>query len=471
MPRERQVYLLDPKTLGPETIAVTFAKTSRSPQSFREIAAELTDEKSAQFNERWVVGYGHSSVAEHAVLHIAVENVSRLAVECLQSNRLASYTEKSTRYQKWAGEDFFIPQEFSDAKTGKRYQKTIHDLFTAYQKSTQILYEHIRSNISKSNDSLQNSSDNLIRSMAVDASRFLLPAAALTNVGMTINARELEHAICKMLSHNLAEVWQVGVEIKRIAQDSIPTLVKYAHPVESLSDSCQDLPAIQIEKTYTFQSGAGCKLVNFDPHGEENILAAILYRYGSMSFDQCLQFIRSASDSEKRKIVRRVMGTLGEHDQPIRELEYAAFTFDITLDQGAYYELKRHRMMTQTVQQLTSRLGFATPKIIADAGLNSEYQTVMRSAAEVFEELAEVNPWAAAYVVPNGFYRQVLVQLNLREAFAFLSLRSASNAHFSLRLLAQQMASEIAGVCPYFAPYIQINQSESIKQIQHKYFL
>ena len=75
MPRQRDVYLLSPKALSPETIAVTFAKTSRSGESFREIALELTDEKSAKFHERWVVGYGHASVAEHAVLHLAVENV------------------------------------------------------------------------------------------------------------------------------------------------------------------------------------------------------------------------------------------------------------------------------------------------------------------------------------------------------------------------------------------------------------
>ena len=111
MTPEREIYLLDPMDLPPETIAVAFAKTSRSPQSFRQIAAELNEEKSTEFHEKWVVGYGHASVAEHAVLHIAVENVSRLAVECLESNRLASYTEKSTRYQKWGPEDFYIPPE------------------------------------------------------------------------------------------------------------------------------------------------------------------------------------------------------------------------------------------------------------------------------------------------------------------------------------------------------------------------
>ncbi len=81
---DRQIYLLSPKEHSPETIAVAFAKTSRSPELFREIAAGLTDEKSAQFHEKWVVGYGHASVAEHAVLHIALENVSRLAIESIE---------------------------------------------------------------------------------------------------------------------------------------------------------------------------------------------------------------------------------------------------------------------------------------------------------------------------------------------------------------------------------------------------
>src|SRR6185436_12093828 len=112
---EREIYLLSPRDLSPETIAVAFAKTSRSPESFRVIADELSDEKSAQFHEKWVVGYGHSSVAEHAVLHIAFENVSRLAVESIESNRLASYTEKSTRYQKWDPESFYTPSVIAES--------------------------------------------------------------------------------------------------------------------------------------------------------------------------------------------------------------------------------------------------------------------------------------------------------------------------------------------------------------------
>ncbi len=111
MDLNRRVYRLSPSQFSAETIAVTFAKTSRSPEPFDVIAAELNDEKSAQFSEKWIVGYGHSSVAEHAVLHLALENVSRLAIETIESNRLASYTEKSTRYQEWDPKAYVTPPE------------------------------------------------------------------------------------------------------------------------------------------------------------------------------------------------------------------------------------------------------------------------------------------------------------------------------------------------------------------------
>src|SRR5512137_1208045 len=130
--RPRQIYLLSPKQFSPETIAVAFAKTSRAPESFREIAAGLNDEKSAQFHEKWVVGYGHASVAEHAVLHLAIENASRLAMEAIESNRLASYTEKSTRYQQWDADNFYIPTELTGHPLRDEFVATCRRLFETY---------------------------------------------------------------------------------------------------------------------------------------------------------------------------------------------------------------------------------------------------------------------------------------------------------------------------------------------------
>jgi len=146
MQPKRQIYLLDPQQLSPETIAVTFAKTSRSPESFRDIAAELTAASSADFNEKWVVGYGHSSVAEHAVLHIALENVSRLAVENIESNRLASYTEKSTRYQTWEDDAFHLPAELTGHPLEGLFTSACATLFSIYRSCIQAVIAHLKSN-------------------------------------------------------------------------------------------------------------------------------------------------------------------------------------------------------------------------------------------------------------------------------------------------------------------------------------
>ena len=95
----RRIYPLAPQEMTEEELAVIFAMTSRRPEAFSEIRDLVTAEKAADFHERWVLGYGHASVAEHAVIHMAVENISRLACDTLEDNRLASYTEKSSRFQ------------------------------------------------------------------------------------------------------------------------------------------------------------------------------------------------------------------------------------------------------------------------------------------------------------------------------------------------------------------------------------
>ena len=234
MPKPREIYLLDPSQLSQEVIAVAFAKTSRSPESFREIAAGLTDASSAQFHERWVVGYGHASVAEHAVLHLAFENVSRLAIEAIESSRLASYTEKSTRYQLFERDGYYTPEAIARSPHADRYHRTLTMLFDTYSASIEPVRVYIASQFPRKADEDEKKHEARIRSKTIDNCRFLLPTATLANVGVTANARVLEHAIVKMLSHPLQEVREIGEETKRVAQAEAPTLVKYAEPSEYL---------------------------------------------------------------------------------------------------------------------------------------------------------------------------------------------------------------------------------------------
>jgi len=463
----RQIYLLSPKALSPETIAVAFAKTSRSPESFREIAAELTDAQSAQFHERWVVGYGHASVAEHAILHIALENVSRLAIECIESNRLASYTEKSTRYQKWSPDSFYTPPSLAE---NQHYQQICRHLFETYLRSIPVVQKLMQAKYLRKENETEAKWDSRIRSKYVDNCRFLLPASALANVGLTANARVLESAIRKMLSHPLDEVRAIGAEVKQVAQAEVPTLVKYADAAPYQMETAEALRKSNGRRA-TGEERVEAVLVDYDAGAQDKFLAACLYAYNGASLAHCRAQVNAMSVEQKAALAREALGRLSKYDVPLRELEHVTYTFDTVMDQGAYFEIKRHRMMTQTPQILTCDLGYAVPRAFVEAGFENEYRAAMEAAANAYQQLVCEHPFEASYVVPNGFNRRLLMTFNLREAFHLCELRGAANAHFSVRRLAGQLYTEIARVHPLLAGYMRCRDNPAWQTIEQEFFV
>ncbi len=472
MANDRQVYLLNPKEYSPETIAVAFAKTSRSPESFREIARQLNDEKSADFHEKWVVGYGHSSVAEHAVLHLAIENVSRLSVETIESTRLASYTEKSTRYQKWSSDAYHVPAEVVQAGLVNEFNQICGQLFDGYSRALEMCKRVVQKNSPQKLDENEATWERRIRSSYVDVCRFVLPAASLANLGMTVNARVLESMIRKMLSSPLQEVREIGEQIKRVAIQEVPTLVKYADIVPYLIEAPMELnwdaQSLNIDKK---QSGDWCNLIEWQEDGEDKVVAAALYRVTDGPYDQILKSVKSFNQEQKKRVISHILEKLGKFDSPLRELEYISYTFDIVMDQGAYFEIKRHRMMTQTPQELTCELGYAVPAMLKPAGYYDEYCTMMDAIEKKYKKLESAISSAASYMVPNGFNRRILLTMNFREAYHFCALRSSPNAHFSARRVAQRIAAEISRVHPTLGNYLKVNEKETWKSIEQTEFL
>lgn len=211
-----------------------------------------------------------------------------------------------------------------------------------------------------------------------------------------------------------------------------------------------------------------CNLIEYDKDGENKVLAAALYRFGEMSYESALNYVKSSN--EKETLAQTLLGKLDKFDTPLRELEYCNYTFDLVMDQGAYAEFKRHRMMTQTPQRLTTRLGFTTPSLIAEAGFTEKYEAAMEASSQMYEKLYQFNPDVAQYIVPNGFNRRVLAQFNLREAFAFCQLRSAANAHFSIRRVAQKMYEDILKVHPLLAKYMK-RYDETWQNVEENHFV
>ena len=452
-----RVYPMDPKELDEEQIAVIFAMTSRRPEPFDEIRELVTSEKAADFHERWVLNYGHASVAEHAIIHMAVENVSRLACDTLEDNRLASYTEKSSRYQVLPSDYYGIPEEaVSNDRLRETFVCTCERLFEAYERSVEGLREHLRTvHPQRSNE--RDSAYNLrLRREATDTARFVLPAATLTNVGVTMNARSLEHAITKLLSAELAEERELGEMLKRQGRQITPTLIKYADQNDYLVKTRQ----LQKRKSAGFQlpvpSPSEAILLHHDPEAEVKVAAAFLYHQSHLPYHELLKHVRSLSPEDLGRTIDAALQELGPHDPPIREMESAYCTFELVLDYGAYREFKRHRMQSYIPQPATTALGYVLPPLYREAGLEGLFQEAMEAAERGFATVAEESPQAAQYLVTHAHKRRMITTMNLRECYHLFKLRTQPTAHFSLVSVMQQAMDQVRAVHPLLFKHLRL---------------
>ena len=431
MTQRTRVYPLDPG-MTQEQMAVTFAMTSRSPEPFDEIAQRVTEESSAQFNERWVLSYGHSSVAEHAVLHLAVENISRVACDALEDNRLASYTEKSSRYQVMTKTGFHLPAEL-DGWPAQRaeFQEVCRALFGHYQGLLNRLREHLQDTVEALEDETAPAHRMRLRRQATDAARSVLPAAILTNVGVTANARTVSNMISKLLSSHLQEERKLGQRLLAEGGKTAPTLLKHAGASEHLRlnrpkpgpYTWQDHPGQEI----------GSELKEMTVYPEMDIAAAILYGEGEGRLEDARRTAGRMGRDQLIGVIDRRMREMGDHDGAIREFENADLLLELMLDYGAYREFHRHRMQSCWPQPMTVGLGYRTPGLVGEAGLEGEFQEAMETARQGCAAIGPLCPQAAPYLVTHAHHRGLIVRMNLREAYHVLRLRTSLLAHESIR--------------------------------------
>ncbi len=458
-PNKRAIYSLD--HLKPEVVAVAFAKCSRSPETFAAIATELTDEKSADFHEKWVVGYGHSSVAEHATLHLAVENVSILATKVLEDNRLASYTEKSTRYQVFDKTKYYKPKKIMESPLGEEYQKTMDYIFDTYTEMNEPMKEFITKKYPKKEEEPEKMYNAINKARVCDNIRYTLPTATLTNLGMTANARVFEHAIAKLLSHPLEEMQDIGQEMKETALKITPTLIKFANVNEYLKNTPPELTRLSNELLNGDpEPVTPVEIIDYDKDAEDKLVAALLYRSSTLPYKQILNQTKKLTQEQKEKVIDEALKNRAAFDSPLRELEHIYYTFDILMDYGAYRDVQRHRMNTQSGQDVTIVHGFETPKEIIEAGLETKFNEVMNRAADLYQKLYPIFPKEAQYVVPLAFRKRTLFTWNLRELHHFISLRSGKKGHISYRRIAQACWQKLNEVQPLLAKYIRVDMSE-----------
>ncbi len=469
--------------LPEEVIAVLFAYYSRSRDDLRtNLARLLVDDalamevastasmsrgssaadKARAFHEKWVVGYGHSSVAEHAVVHLAVENVSIVASKVIEDLRLGSYTEKSTRYVVFDTGSFAdlpsLPHALREA-----YRDACANLFRTYLELFPIVQRRIDETIPTDPEQTARSREAVVRAHTCDLLRGLLPASTRTNLGITANARALAVLVSKMMSWPLEEVRLLGQQMRDEARSVTPTLLRHAAENEhrmALHAHLHEVAASMGLTSPRASAGSGVRLVRSDEDALDRVVLGLLYESSGVDVQELAAVVSTLSYRDKQAIVEASLAKRGPHDPVPRAFEGTSVTVELTLDYGAYRDLQRHRMLTPATQVLGCGLGAQVPGEIERMGMGDRYRAALSRAEDTWARLSETAPWEAQYVVPLAYRVRTLWTLNLRELFHVVELRSGRQGHASYRRIAQQLHDVVTGRHPWLAGLMRVDMKE-----------
>ena len=415
------------------------------------------------FYDRVLVGYGDDSVAELGGAHIACEGISNIAAKALEDSRLGiSPLEKSTRYvpfnRKINGRyRYYREPSIMASSHAMRYEATLDHLFDTYTALIEPLLGWVQAYTPKDTSTSDRAYNSATRAKTLDLLRGLLPMATLTNVGLFGNGRAFEYMLVKLAASPHEEVRTLGLFMQQELDQMIPSFVKRAKTERGLqyarylstNRAHTEILAQKILGQLQPVSTSIVQLVEYDSDAEVKIVAAILYPYTDLTFEQIKAYVVGLSTSEKVEIINTYIGRReSRFHRPGRAFEETYYTFDILADLGAYRDLHRHRVLTQERQHYSVRHGYIVPPELEAAKLAEPYQNALEHAAETTELICQDLPDAAPYVVPFAYRVRWRIKLNLREVYHFVELRSSRQGHPSYRTIAQEMYQHIRAVHP-----------------------
>src|ERR1700704_2443096 len=242
--------------------------------------------RAEEFYERVLVGYGDDSVAELAGAHVAVERTATPAAKALEDRRIGiSPLEKSTRYVRFdrPGPDgrhlFYRGPELAHPA----YEPAADALFAAYSSLVEPVTDAIRDKFPLEEGETDRAWKSATRAKALDLLRGLLPAGALTNLGLFGNGRAFEYLITKLAANELPECRRIAIDLHRELSLVIPSFVKraiderYGRPAADRIAQARSATARISKRSGHMGTGPSVTLLEHDPDAERKVVAAALF--------------------------------------------------------------------------------------------------------------------------------------------------------------------------------------------------
>ncbi len=424
------------------------------------IDATIGLERAEELYERVFFEYGDDSVAQLGGVHLACEQASNVLTKVLEWGRLMSYLEQSTRYIAYDARldngryRYYRDPDILGSPLGARYVGDLDRMFDTYRDLLPQMQGWFAEAYPKRPEDSDMAWRRAVKAKALDAFRGLLPAASLSNVGIYGTGQAYEALLLRMRAHPLPEARAYAELMLEELRKVIPSFLRRVDVPDRggawsayLADTRRAMEEVagRLFEGEAAEPRPAVSLLDWDPDGEDKVLAAMLYPYLDLPEDQIMARVRQLAAQERVAVVRAYAGErLNRRHKPGRALERTAYRFDVLSDYGAFRDLQRHRMLTIDWQSLSPEHGYDVPSAVVDAGLGDAYEESLGRSQGLYEALHERFPIQAVYAVALAFKVRYVMQFNAREAVHLLELRTGPQGHPSYRAVGQEMHRLIA---------------------------
>ena len=435
--------------ITPETLSASYARISRDPRPANELraVARAQVERARKSNRNIIFKMGHHSVAEHADFNFDIVGVSRLALEEIEKFRLCSFTEKSQRYIKLK-DDYVLPEEVKKAGLKKIFMDTIKAQNALYHK----LYDRLKPHIFSQYKDLAAQSKNhtMLDGWAKEDARYIVSLATEAQLGITLNARNLEFLIRRFASKKLAELKELNQKIYALAKDVAPSIILFTE-----SNDYDEKTYPELEKRARELLGSGSNkadgdvhLISHTPNGDNRLVASLLHSSSSDTYETCEKKAEEFSDKEKESFLKLAWKHMEFYDFALREFEYLDLQFDLIVSATCFAQLKRHRMATITTQSYNPDLGVTIPPSVEAIDSAAEFLEMIQKTNDAYDLLRQKMEVGPEYILTNAHRKRVLFKVNVRELYHISRLREDLTAQWDIRQVVGKMIQQAKSVMP-----------------------
>ena len=484
------------------------SRYSRSDKTMRKIFLDefiTNPNRGKEFYSKILSEYGDDSVAELGEAQLAVEWISNIAAKKIEDGRIGlSYLEKSSRYipfDKKVGNkyNYYRDEIILKSKYADLYIESCDNAFDVYSKSIDLMQKFI-SEIEPIDDfvyfdsisisekpfsKLTNKQDiesakkvykSTVRSRALDILRNLLPAATLTNLGITGNGRAFEYLLTKLYCSELTELRNLASLLNSELDCVIPSFIKRVNEkhgkslqlfITNTNREISKMTDKYLENLQPDYSPQDVRLIDYTDSKDAlvKVVSAILYEnaHGQSLYD-IIKLVKSFTQEKIKEIIFAYTKFRGNRrHRPGRAFEMVEYLFEMFTNFGMFRDLHRHRILTIERQLLSTKHGYDIPKEVIYSGIEKDFKDCMYLSDNVYRKLAKTMPYEAQYAVNFAYKYPYFIKINLRELYHMVELRTIAQGHPDYRYICQEIYKKVNDVHPLLTKgmkFVDLNRYE-----------